>query len=84
MATKLSEDLWAARIKLEKHREPGDPSTVFLGELANLLEEQDITCLMKLRIALNELQSDNTPVGPLLPSQYPLFELGKGKSKETE
>ncbi len=50
---KLSENLWAARIALEKHREPGDPSTVFLGELANLLEEHDITILVGLRIKLD-------------------------------
>ena len=74
---KLSEDLWTARIALEEHRKSGDPSTVFLGELANLLEEHDVTCLVELRIALDEPQPDNTPVGRPLPSQYPIFRLGK-------
>lgn len=81
---KLSENLWTARIALEEHREPGDPSTVFLGTLANLLEEHDITSLVELRIKLDELQPDNTPVNHPLPSQRPVFRLGKKESEETE
>ena len=41
-ATRLSEKLWEARAALEAGRRPGDPSWVWLGELANALEESDI------------------------------------------
>lgn len=50
---RLSDDLWIARMILEERREGHDPSTVFLGELANLLEEQGISGLVELRIKLD-------------------------------
>lgn len=81
---KLSEDLWTARLTLEERRKPSDPSTIFLGELANLLEEYDVIGLLELRIKLDEPQPDNTPVDRLYPIQHPIFSLGKGEPEETE
>lgn len=61
---RVSHRLWIARIYLENQRTPGDPSVVFLGDLANILEEFDIATPEALRERLEHLETlENTYCG---------------------
>lgn len=51
---KLSDRLWRARFILETRRGKGDPSAVFLGDLANLVAEYDIRTPEALREQLEK------------------------------
>lgn len=58
---RVSHRLWRARIDLENQRSPGDPSVVFLGDLANILEEFDIATPEELRIRLGHGEAMDNP-----------------------
>lgn len=45
----LSHRLWRLRFLLEDQRGPGDPSLVWLGDLANVLEEHDVANVEQLQ-----------------------------------
>lgn len=45
---RLSHALWRARFALEARLRPDDPSWVFVGDLANALEEHDVHSLGEL------------------------------------
>lgn len=53
MSGRLSEEVWGVRFMLEERFRRGDPSFVWVGELANLLEEFDVKDLGELRDKLD-------------------------------
>ena len=55
---KISDDLWIARLRMEVNRHSRDPSTVFLGDLANVLEEYSVTTVAELRIRLDMVDKE--------------------------
>ncbi len=55
---KISDDLWIARLRMEVNRHSRDPSTVFIGELANVLAEYSVTTVAELRIRLDMVAPD--------------------------
>ena len=50
----LGERLWRLRFELERGRRHGDESLIWLGDLANLLEEHGIDGPWTLRVVIEE------------------------------
>jgi len=49
----LGERLWRIRFEMERLRNHGDTSLMWLGDLANTLEEYDVGTVAELRIHLD-------------------------------